>query len=116
MRKIGLIVILCAASIGLTAIQARASDWDERTVFTFTEPVQIFGRTLPAGTYTFKIVDTIGADREYRSGSECERDSFVWNVSGETHVPYELDHPTCSDLRRAQGGNSRGGKDMVLSV
>jgi len=57
--------VCCVALMGaaLTTI-ARADDWDRKTVFTFSGPVEIPAvhikgwRVLPAGTYVFKIVDS----------------------------------------------------------
>jgi hypothetical protein len=39
---------------------ARADDWNKKTFFTFSGPVQIPGATLAAGTYTFKLADLSG--------------------------------------------------------
>ncbi|MGC1417599.1 MAG: hypothetical protein WA817_20080 [Candidatus Acidiferrum sp.] len=41
---------------------ARADEWNKKTVVTFNQPVEIPGRVLPAGTYTFKLLDS-AADR-----------------------------------------------------
>jgi hypothetical protein len=35
----------------------RADEWNQATLFTFSQPVQIPGHVLPAGTYLFEIVD-----------------------------------------------------------
>lgn len=35
----------------------RADEWNQATLFTFNQPVQIPGRVLPAGTYLFEIVN-----------------------------------------------------------
>lgn len=40
------------------APQAVADDWDQKTVFTFSGPVEVPGQVLPAGTYTFKLADS----------------------------------------------------------
>ncbi len=37
---------------------ARADEWDKTTKITFTEPVQVPGKVLPAGTYVFKLLDS----------------------------------------------------------
>lgn len=37
---------------------ATADDWDQRTTFTFSSPVEIPGQVLPAGTYIFKLADS----------------------------------------------------------
>lgn len=36
----------------------RADDWDQRTVVTFAEPVEIPGQVLLPGTYVFKLADS----------------------------------------------------------
>ena len=60
-------VLCCATAIAaLTAPLAQAqggtAEWSKKTHMTFSGPVQIPGKTLPAGTYTFRVQDSI-ADR-----------------------------------------------------
>jgi hypothetical protein len=54
--------ILAFAGVGLFGImmlpQAKADDWDQKTVFTFSGPVEIPGRVLEPGTYVFKLADS----------------------------------------------------------
>src|SRR5271154_5747909 len=38
--------------------RAAADDFDQKTVFTFSGPVEIPGQVLPAGTYVFKLADS----------------------------------------------------------
>ena len=58
--------IMAYASAGLLALamlpQAKADEWNQKTIFTFSGPVEIPGRVLPAGTYVFKLADSL-ADR-----------------------------------------------------
>ena len=58
--------IMAYASAGLLAVamlpQAKADEWNQKTIFTFSGPVEIPGRVLPAGTYVFKLADSL-ADR-----------------------------------------------------
>jgi hypothetical protein len=42
----------------LLATSIRADEWNKKTVVTFTDPVQIPGAVLPAGTYVFKLMDS----------------------------------------------------------
>ncbi len=52
----------CVAS-ALTALLApavRADVWNQKTILTFSGPVQIPGATLPAGSYVFKLADLSG--------------------------------------------------------
>ncbi|MGP0076303.1 MAG: hypothetical protein ACLPWF_30685 [Bryobacteraceae bacterium] len=37
---------------------ARADEWNQRTVLTFGNPVEIPGQILPAGTYVFKVANS----------------------------------------------------------
>jgi len=41
------------------ASSARADQANDKTVLTFSQPVEIAGRVLPAGTYTFKLADSL---------------------------------------------------------
>jgi phosphoribosylaminoimidazole-succinocarboxamide synthase len=49
-----------ALSIGVVCMalapQAHATTWNERTIFKFTAPVEIPGRVLQPGTYTFQLL------------------------------------------------------------
>jgi len=40
-----------------------ANEWNEKTIFTFNEPFEVPGRVLPAGTYVFKLADSL-SDRD----------------------------------------------------
>src|SRR5580700_7423243 len=57
--------VLCMAVLGATfSSSAKADDFNNRTVVTFSGPVEIPGvhlqgwAVLPAGTYVFKIMDS----------------------------------------------------------
>src|SRR5271170_385878 len=57
--------VLCAAVISTAfSPNVRADDWNQKTVVTFSGPVEIPGvhlqgwAVLPAGTYVFKILDS----------------------------------------------------------
>jgi hypothetical protein len=51
---------LTLALLGLvSAAHAGADERDKKTVLTFSQPVEIPGHVLPAGTYTFKLADSM---------------------------------------------------------
>jgi len=57
--------VSCVALLGaILASNAKADDWDRKTVITFSAPVEIPGvhltgwGVLPAGTYVFKVLDS----------------------------------------------------------
>ena len=57
----GAVAALCLATLfGTSSPNARADDWDKKTVVTFNEPVEIPGKVLLAGTYVFSLEDTAG--------------------------------------------------------
>jgi len=42
------------------ATSARADDLNKKSILTFSQPFEIPGKILPAGTYVFEIADTVG--------------------------------------------------------
>ena len=55
--KFACTLLLTAATVW-TMPAAKADQWDKLTVMTFSEPVEIPGQTLPAGTYVFRLLDS----------------------------------------------------------
>jgi hypothetical protein len=52
------LAVLTLAMFGLICVSsAQADEWNKKTVMTFSQPVEIPGQVLPAGTYTIKLVD-----------------------------------------------------------
>lgn len=64
MTKYRLAISVCASVFALLIAlpQAKADEWNQRTIFTFKEPVEIPGQVLSPGTYVFKLMDSM-ADR-----------------------------------------------------
>lgn len=58
MRNFTIITLACAGIAGSMAPQARADAWDQKTIFTFSGPVEIPGQVLSTGTYVFKLADS----------------------------------------------------------
>jgi hypothetical protein len=48
------VLLLCAPLIP----GARASEWDKKTIVTFSDTVEIPGQVLEPGTYVFKLLDS----------------------------------------------------------
>jgi len=54
-----LVVLVAVALLGTMALpSARADTWNKKTVVTFSQAVEVPGKILPAGTYTFKLLDS----------------------------------------------------------
>lgn len=52
--------MILMAGLGVLALMpgARADEWNQRTTVKFSEPVEMPGQILPAGTYVFKLVNS----------------------------------------------------------
>jgi hypothetical protein len=51
--------LLAVTMLGATVLpSARADEWNKKTVVTFSQTVEVPGKVLPAGTYTFKLLDS----------------------------------------------------------
>jgi len=60
----GAVVVLCTALLftlfgATSAPSARADQWDKKTIVTFNDSVEIPGQVLPAGTYVFKLAESM---------------------------------------------------------
>ena len=54
-----IMVVLALSLLGATlAPGARSDEWNKKTVMTFSQPVEIPGQVLPAGTYMFKLANS----------------------------------------------------------
>jgi LPXTG-motif cell wall-anchored protein len=53
-----LILLAGLGFLGGMVPRATADEWDQKTIFTFSGPVEIPGQVLSAGTYVFKLADS----------------------------------------------------------
>jgi hypothetical protein len=60
MKIVNTVLVVAALSLvgAVSAPGARADQYNKKTVMTFNQPVEIPGQILPAGTYTFKLLDS----------------------------------------------------------
>jgi hypothetical protein len=58
MSNLKIFAFACAGLLGAMLPQAKADEWDQKTIFTFSEPVEIPGQVLQPGTYVFKLADS----------------------------------------------------------
>jgi LPXTG-motif cell wall-anchored protein len=60
MKTVNVVFSLLAITLlGATLLpSARADGWDKKTIVTFSQAVEVPGKILPAGTYTFKLMDS----------------------------------------------------------
>jgi hypothetical protein len=76
---------------------AHADEWNKKTVMTFSQPVEIPGQILPAGTYTIKLVDIaserhvvqfLGADGIHVVATVLAINNWRLHPTGETVVKF----------------------------
>jgi len=58
MSKTTIMSLVCAGLLGVMLPRAKADEWDQKTIFTFNQPVEIPGLVLNPGTYVFKLMDS----------------------------------------------------------
>lgn len=56
--KAVLVGLTLSLLVGMFLNPARADQWNKETRLTFSQPIEIPGKVLPAGTYTFKLLDS----------------------------------------------------------
>jgi len=53
-------ISVCAAVLCATIVAAAKADtWDKKTIVTFSDSAEIPGQVLPAGTYVFKLANSV---------------------------------------------------------
>jgi hypothetical protein len=57
--KVVLLAVCVAVFCAVFAIGVRADTWNKKTIVTFSDSVEIPGQVLPAGTYVFKLADSV---------------------------------------------------------
>ena len=63
MNREMLILLVGLGFLGGMARRATADEWDQKTIVTFSGPVEIPGQVLSGGTYVFKLADS-SSDRD----------------------------------------------------
>src|SRR5208282_2843293 len=64
MKTMKTVLVMLALTLfgAIFASGVQADDWNKKTVMTFSEPIEIPGQILPAGTYTVELVN-LDSDR-----------------------------------------------------
>lgn len=70
--KVVLVGLALALLVGMFLNPARADQWNKKTILTFSQPIEVPGKVLPAGTYTFRLLDSMS----YRHIVQ------IWNEDG----------------------------------
>src|SRR3984885_4914905 len=91
-------IVACACLLASMLPQAKADDWDQKTTFTFSGPVEIPGQVLSAGTYVFKlansssdrnIVQVFNKDENHLYGTFLAVPDYRMKPSGKSVITFE---------------------------
>jgi len=58
MNSVKMVTCVCVGLLAAMTPRARADAWDQKTIFTFSAPVELPGQVLQPGTYVFKIAES----------------------------------------------------------
>jgi hypothetical protein len=85
----------CCALL-LVVLPAAADQWNKKTIVTFSQPVELPGIVLPAGTYVFKLLDSLSNRNIVQVFNEDETKIFTTILA----IPnYRLDPASETVLR-----------------
>ena len=89
-RILRLTILSLIFATGVFIPSLRADEWDKKTIVTFSEPVQLPGIVLPAGTYTFKLADS-SSDRNIVQIFNADGTQLITTILA---IPNERLNPT----------------------
>lgn len=70
--------VLCLVTFCVLAVPgASADDWNKKTKLTFSDPIEVPGMILPAGTYTFVLMDSLSDRNIVRIWNEDQTKIFA---------------------------------------
>jgi LPXTG-motif cell wall-anchored protein len=88
---------------GMLIPHANADDWDQKTIFTFSGSVQIPGQTLSAGTYVFKLADSMSDRNIVQVFSKNEKHLYGTFLSIPNHRLHPAGKPIITFDERVAG-------------
>jgi hypothetical protein len=98
-KTVTLALGIVVASVQFTPT-AKADEWNKQTTMTFTNPVEVPGRVLLPGSYTFKLADS-EANRQLVEIYNNSNDHLVTTVMAAPD--YRLDTPSKTVLTFSEG-------------
>ncbi|MFZ0279392.1 MAG: hypothetical protein WA254_10210 [Candidatus Sulfotelmatobacter sp.] len=91
-RALFAIALFFIMAFSISVPKAHADQWNQQTKLTFSEPVEIPGHTLPAGTYWFVMVNS----SSFRNMVQIY--SADWSVLYDTLMTVPAEHGEASDV------------------
>jgi hypothetical protein len=94
---------LVGLTVAMLSPALKASVWNQKTIFTFSDAVEIPGQTLPAGTYVFKLANS-HSSRHIVQVFNKEEDHIFGTFLAIPHYQHRLsDKPIIKFDERAAG-------------
>jgi hypothetical protein len=75
------LAVVGLAASSLFPVAARADEWNKETTLTFSAPVEVPGRVLPAGKYVFKLADS-DSDRNIVQIFNADQTRLITTILG----------------------------------
>ena len=85
------VLVAMALLIFVSAPNISASDMDQKTIVTFSGPVDIPGKVLSPGTYVFKVIDTVSGSRDVVQVLDKDEKHVYATFLG---IPVEMNKPS----------------------
>jgi len=83
---------------------AKASEFDQKTILTFSQSVEIPGGVLPAGTYVFKVLDDVSDRNVVQIFDQHETHLYATVRAVSEYRLQPTDHPKIQLKERTAGG------------
>ena len=83
--KSALIAAAAVMALSINTKVAKADEWNKETRVTFSAPVQVYHTKLPAGTYIFKLADSL-ASRDIVQVFSADRQHLLTTFLAVTNV------------------------------
>jgi len=110
----GAVLAVCTVLFCATlAPGARADQWDKKTIVTFGDAVEIPGQVLSAGTYVFKLADTL-ADRHIVQIWNADETQIFQTIRTIPNTRFEPPDKTIFEFDEL-GRFAHGSQSVVLS-
>ena len=107
-----LTVVFAMALLVLASRSARADEYDQLMILTFSGPVQVPGVVLPAGTYQFKLADPDTARSVVEIRSEDGSQVYATQLTTPVARPTPTDKPVVTFNEPAAAGSP----DTIRSI
>jgi hypothetical protein len=101
------LIVVCVLAVSLFVLPgASADDWNKKTVVTFSAPVEVPGvgaQVLPAGTYVFKLMDSLSDRHIVQIFNKDETQLLTTILAIPNYRLHSTDKTVITFKERAQG-------------